>query len=151
MEMLVKWEGAGATLTTGIDSAAGLVRLAPGGNWTVDDVSLFYTMQKRINDTARVRYGVLKIVMDLRSSYVVTAEVSAAMSAISARLYGPADCIAAITTSALLKLQLRRAFNAGIIEVFTDLSEAEAWLTSLSSSAPTAAHNGAMPATAALS
>ncbi len=127
MDMLVEWDGS-AALTTGIDTAHRAVRITPAGTWTIADVDRFHALQKRINDAARARYGALKIVMDLRGAQVVTAEVSAQMQAGSYKIYGPHDQIAVITSSALLRMQLQRAFTIGIVRIFTSQAEAEAWL-----------------------
>jgi hypothetical protein len=124
------WVGAGPHLLTGIDRATRTVWLVPAGMWTVADVDRFFPIQKRINETARARYGRLDLLMDLRWSVVVPQDTSVRLTQCSADLYTDRDRFALVMESALLKMQLRRSFTVGTSEVVETPEEGLAWLRS---------------------
>lgn len=130
LELCEDWgdPASGIRLRSGIDSGARCVILATSGVWASADVERFAKAQKQINDAARGRYGRLRMLMDLREATVVTQDASARMQALNMELYRTDDRIAIVANSALMAMQLRRAFTIGTKELFRTPQDAIAWL-----------------------
>jgi hypothetical protein len=131
LEMVEDWgtPATGVRFQGGIDPIGRCAVLATSGVWSVADVDRFYDAQKKINEAARHRFGRLALLMDLRHATVVTQDASTRMQSLNDRLYQSDDRVAIVISSALMTMQLRRAFTIGTREVFDSIAAAKAWLS----------------------
>lgn len=79
---------------------------------------------------ARLRFGKVRVLADLRNSPVRTQEAAERMRTGNLALYRDGDRVALIVESSLLKMQLRRTL-VEYQNIFLSPSAAETWLTAL--------------------
>ncbi|APR53894.1 STAS/SEC14 domain-containing protein [Sphingomonas koreensis] len=79
---------------------------------------------------ARLRFGKVRVLADLRNSPIRTQEAAERMRTGNLALYRDGDRVALIVESSLLKMQLRRTL-VEYQNIFLSPSAAETWLTAL--------------------
>ena len=94
------------------------------------DVDRYLTILGEIVRDARLRFGKVRVLADLRNSPIRTQEAAERMRTGNLALYRDGDRVALIVESSLLKMQLRRTL-VEYQNIFLSPSAAETWLTAL--------------------
>lgn len=77
----------------------------------------------------RQSYGRAKALIDRRSSVVQTSETVERLRLGATRICQPADRMAIVVESALLKKQIRRSYDPGTVNLFLSMENAREWLS----------------------
>lgn len=94
------------------------------------DVDRYLTILGDVVRDARLRFGKVRVLADLRNSPIRTQEAAERMRTGNLALYRDGDRVALIVESSLLKMQLRRTL-VEYQNIFLSPSAAETWLTAL--------------------
>jgi len=94
------------------------------------DVDRYLTILGDVVRDARLRFGKVRVLADLRNSPIRTQESAERMRTGNLALYRDGDRVALIVESSLLKMQLRRTL-VEYQNIFLSPSAAETWLTAL--------------------
>lgn len=94
------------------------------------DVDRYLSALGDVVRDARLRFGRVRVLADLRNSPVRTQEAAERMRLGNLALYRDGDRVALIVESSLLKMQLRRTL-VEYQNIFLSPSAAETWLTAL--------------------
>lgn len=94
------------------------------------DVDRYLAILGDVVRDARLRFGKVRILADLRNSPIRTQEAAERMRTGNLALYRDGDRVALIVESSLLKMQLRRTL-VEYQNIFLSPSAAETWLTAL--------------------
>jgi hypothetical protein len=94
------------------------------------DVDRYLAVVGGIVRDARLRFGQVRVLADLRNSPIRTQEAAERMRVGNLGLYRVGDRVALIVESSLLKMQLRRTL-VEYQNIFMSPSAAETWLTAL--------------------
>jgi hypothetical protein len=135
LDLFVEWQPSHlrkATFRCGIDNESQTVRVKGGGTWREADAQLYFDHQARIIREARIRFGDLKVLYDVRDWVVECPESVAQFQAINREIYRPGDRLAAIVKSSVDKQNPREALAVGTREAFISSSAAETWLQAYS-------------------
>lgn len=96
----------------------------------VADVDRYLAVLGDIVRDARLRFGRVRVLADLRNAPVRTQEAAERLRVGNLALYRPGDRVALIVESSLLKMQLRRTL-VEYQNIFLSPHAAETWLTAL--------------------
>lgn len=94
------------------------------------DVDRYLAILGDVVRDARLRFGKVRVLADLRNSPIRTQEAAERMRTGNLALYRDGDRVALIVESSLLKMQLRRTL-VEYQNIFLSPSAAETWLTAL--------------------
>lgn len=94
------------------------------------DVDRYLAVLGDIVRDARLRFGRVRVLADLRNSPIRTQEAAERMRMGNLALYRTGDRVALIVESSLLKMQLRRTL-VEYQNIFLSPNAAETWLTAL--------------------
>lgn len=97
---------------------------------TLAEVDRYLNVIGAIVRDARVRFGRVRVLADLRNSPVRTQEAAERLRMGNLALYRTGDRVALIVESSLLKMQLRRTL-VEYQNLFLSQNAAETWLTAL--------------------
>lgn len=110
--------------------AEGVVSVVASGFWSPADLEGHLGALKAAVDAARARFGVARVLVDLRASSVQSQEIFDRLREATSVIYGADDRIAIVAESALLTMQMRRLDAKAGRGAFADTAEARAWLLS---------------------
>jgi hypothetical protein len=131
LDMLTHWRPLrphDAGFHSGLDNVAHTIRVMGSGIWREQHAARYFDQQKRIVDQARRQFGSLKVLFDVRNWVVENPESSIQFQNVNRELYHPDDRLAAVVRCENDKSHPRTALQGKNTEVFTSLSDAEAWL-----------------------
>ncbi|MGV3768433.1 MAG: hypothetical protein ACO1NM_00225 [Sphingobium phenoxybenzoativorans] len=121
-----------AEFSSGLDLDTQTVRVSSGGLWTQADAERSLVVHKRIIREARLRFGSVKAMIDLRDVIRPTLESALWFQSTNSEIYREDDRIAVVVKSSVFKIQLRRALMVGTREAFLSMDAAEMWLQAYS-------------------
>ncbi len=106
----------------------GIIAISIRKVWTLADVDAFFPVLEPIHQTARRRYGRVRILVHVE-------EVQSPLVALHVRKHAvairqPGDRRAFVVATFLSKLQIRRLGNSESVGIFTDEAAARQWLLS---------------------
>jgi hypothetical protein len=119
-------------LRTEIDQQANIIRVLGRGLWSERYARAHFEELEWTLQRTRATRAPVRVLVDIREAAVQTPETTQCLADATDRLYKPGDRIAIVVASSLLKLQMRRATNASIHEIFISLNAAETWLSAWS-------------------
>ena len=96
----------------------------------VEEVDRYLSVIGEIVRDARLRFGRVRVLADLRNSPIRTQEAAERLRMGNLALYRSGDRVALIVESSLLKMQLRRTL-VEYQNIFLSPNAAETWLTAL--------------------
>jgi hypothetical protein len=135
LDLWVQWQRSHlrqAAFTCGIDNESQTVRVMGGGIWREADAQLYFDHQTRIIKEARIRFGDLKVLFDVRDWVVECPQSVVQFQKMNREIYRPGDRLAAIVKSSVDKQNPREALAVGTREAFISSSAAETWLQAYS-------------------
>jgi hypothetical protein len=135
LDLLVQWQPSHirqAAFHSGIDNASQTVRVMGGGIWRHADAQLYYDHQMRIVREARLRFGTLKVLFDVRDWVVECPQSVEQFQKMNREIYRAEDRLAAIVKSSVDKQNPREALAVGTREAFISSNAAETWLQAYS-------------------
>lgn len=135
LEMLARWEPSSpgqAAFHSGIEIETGTVRVMGAGVWRKADADLYFDQQRRIIETARRRFGPLKVFFDVREWVVENEQSALQFQHMNNEIYKPEDRLVALVKSSLNKEHPRIALGIGNREAFMSMTAAETWLQAYS-------------------
>lgn len=106
----------------------GIVYVVASGFWSPADLEGHFGALKAAVEVAQGRFGIARVLVDLRASSVQSQEVFDRLRDATSTIYGADDRIAIVAESALLTLQMRRLDAKAGRGVFANIDEARAWL-----------------------
>jgi hypothetical protein len=112
------------------DDRVRIVRVNSVAVQQLADVDRYLTILGDVVRDARLRFGKVRVLADLRNSPIRTQEAAERMRTGNLALYRDGDRVALIVESSLLKMQLRRTL-VEYQNIFLSPSAAETWLTAL--------------------
>jgi hypothetical protein len=121
--------GQGAYLGQSHGRASGIIRVVGRGFWTEDYVDAHFVELGRLVERVRAIGGDILALVDLSEAPVQSPGVVARITAQTGRIYRPADRIAIVVRSSLVKMQIKRAVALPNLEAFLSLNAALTWLT----------------------
>jgi len=110
------------------DDAKGIVRTTVEGFWTLADVDSCATEMRPYLVAARRTAKRVLVLCDARNFPVQSLQVAAAFRDMELNMGAMRDRLAMVVSSALLKMQGQRSFDASPTAYFCSMDEAEAWL-----------------------
>lgn len=110
--------------------ADGIVSVVASGFWSPADLEGHFGELTKAVDAARARFGIARVLVDLRGSSVQSREIFDRLRDATSAIYDANDRIAIVAESALLTLQMRRLDAKAGRGAFADLAEARGWLLS---------------------
>lgn len=113
------------------DDRVRIVRVNSVAVQQLADVDRYLAILGDVVRDARLRFGKVRVLADLRNSPIRTQEAAERMRTGNLALYRDGDRVALIVESSLLKMQLRRTL-VEYQNIFLSPSAAETWLTALS-------------------
>lgn len=119
----------GALFTITIDES-GIVNVAAVGFWSPGDIEGHFADLKKATETARMRFGMVRVLVDLRASRVQSQEIFDRLRMNASALYAAEDRVAIVAQSALLTIQMRRLDNKAGRALFSTDAAARDWLLS---------------------
>ena len=114
----------------GTDPVTRVVRIGCSGFWLHDEAKLYLGQIADEVGAARVHGKNVRALVDNRNAAVQTFGIIGEVSNMLAEVYKPADRMAILVESVLLKRQMERLPTVAITRVFVTLKEAEDWLMS---------------------
>lgn len=96
----------------------------------IHEVDRYLAVLGEVVRDARLRFGRVRVLADLRNSPIRTQEAAERLRMGNLALYRTGDRVALIVESSLLKMQLRRTL-VEYQNIFLSLNAAETWLTAL--------------------
>lgn len=112
------------------DERVRILRINRIGVQQLADVDRYLKALGDVVRDARLRFGRVRVLADLRNSPVRTQEAAERMRLGNLALYRSGDRVALIVESSLLKMQLRRTL-VEYQNIFLSPSAAQTWLTAL--------------------
>ena len=112
------------------DPITRIVRVACSGFWLHDEARLYLGQIADEVEAIRVHERNVRVLVDNRHAAVQTFEVIGEVSSGLSQIYKPADRLAIVVESVLLKRQMERLPAVAITRIFAALKEAEDWLMS---------------------
>ncbi|WP_343518729.1 hypothetical protein [Sphingomonas sp.] len=112
------------------DDRLKILRISQVTVQTVEEVDHYLAVLGEVVRDARLRFGRVRVLADLRNSPVRTQEAAERMRMGNLALYRTGDRVALIVESSLLKMQLRRTL-VEYQNIFLSPNAAETWLTAL--------------------
>lgn len=112
------------------DDRLKILRINRVGVQQLADVDCYLAVLGDIIRDARLRFGRIRVLADLRNAPIRTQEAAERMRVGNLALYRAGDRVALIVESSLLKMQLRRTL-VEYQNIFLSPSAAETWLTAL--------------------
>lgn len=112
------------------DDRLKILRINRVGVQQLADVDRYLAVLGDIVRDARLRFGRIRVLADLRNAPIRTQEAAERMRVGNLALYRAGDRVALIVESSLLKMQLRRTL-VEYQNIFLSPSAAETWLTAL--------------------
>ncbi|HMO74960.1 MAG TPA: STAS/SEC14 domain-containing protein [Sphingopyxis sp.] len=108
----------------------GVISVVASGFWSADDLEGHFVDLKTAVEAARARFGVVRVLVDLRASRVQSQEVFDRLREATSATYGERDRIAIVAESTLLTMQMRRLDAKAGRAAFADVRTARDWLLS---------------------
>ena len=112
------------------DDRLKILRINRVGVQQLADVDRYLAVLGDIVRDARLRFGRVRVLADLRNAPIRTQEAAERMRMGNLALYRTGDRVALIVESSLLKMQLRRTL-VEYQNIFLSPNAAETWLTAL--------------------
>ena len=112
------------------DDRLKILRISSVAVQHIDEVDRYLRVIGDIVRDARLRFGRVRVLADLRNSPVRTQEAAERLRMGNLALYRSGDRVALIVESSLLKMQLRRTL-VEYQNIFLSPHAAETWLTAL--------------------
>lgn len=112
------------------DPVTKVVRVECSGFWLLDEAKIYFRQIADEVGAARVHQKNVRALIDNRKAAVQTFAIIGEVSSMLADVYRPADRMAILVESVLLKKQMERLPAVAITRVFVSLSDAEDWLMS---------------------
>lgn len=109
------------------DPAKSIVRIVIRGFWTPEIMQAYLTDLDTFLIPAMANFGMARVLLDRRDSPVQAANVQQ----LANERFGRSDLsmkMAMLTESSLVQMQIRRSAASKLLDFFTDITEAEAWL-----------------------
>jgi hypothetical protein len=123
------WDG---QLDIRLDEATQTLEIRCGGNWSMED-TLRYAQRTRVAvDATRARYGRVKVLIDAATGITQPPESIAHIQRMDTQIYRPADRIAIVVSSSLMKMQSKRVEMCATKEAFISRHAATTWLQAYS-------------------
>lgn len=114
----------------GTDPNTRVVRVTCSGFWLHDEAMLYLGQIADEVGAVRVHERNVRVLVDNRHAAVQTFEVIGEVGTMLGNIYKPADRLAIIVGSVLLKRQMERLPAVAMTRIFGALKEAEDWLMS---------------------
>ncbi len=118
--------GNGIALATHPDS--NLITIFGQGLWTPATIAAHFRQMERAMNDMRARYAATRILCDIRFQLVQPQEIVESIRDGIERLYTPADRLATVVGSSLVKMQLRRQLARANAQYFISVDAAKTWL-----------------------
>ena len=119
-----------AHFSIAVEPPLDLVRITMGGFFTEADIGAFrYALETRMEALACAANQHLTL-CDVRTMNIQTQEIVGAFSKVVGHPTFQSRRLAFITSSSLARMQTRRLTDREGVKLFTDVTEAEAWLLS---------------------
>lgn len=112
------------------DDRLKILRISQVAVQTREEVDQYLAVLGEIVRDARLRFGRVRVLADLRNAPLRTQEAAERMRMGNLALYRTGDRVALIVESSLLKMQLRRTL-VEYQNIFLSPNAAETWLTAL--------------------
>jgi hypothetical protein len=128
---LPSWDGPVASTPLyeiALDPTDGLVLARTRGFWTLADADAYIAILRDLTAASRVRFGRVRLLVDLSDSAVHTPEVARRFLTLNALFSGPRDKCALVTCSSLKKMQIRRTLRSDQMQVFVSQTAARLWI-----------------------
>jgi hypothetical protein len=111
-----------------LDEAAGVLRVATEGSWTVDEARRFRAGLLDRTEAMRRRFDCARILIDASRSPAQSPEVLAQLDMNDELIVDPRDRMAVIVASSLVKMQSKQMLPSSQADAFLSPSAAETWL-----------------------
>lgn len=105
-----------------------LVLISGRGKWTKGVLAAHFTQLHHILQSKRRRFPTTRILCDVRERGDQTPEILEEIRVNTTQLYGPADRLAIVTSSSLMKMTLRQQMDHKNIQFFISIETAKTWL-----------------------
>ena len=111
------------------DPARGIIRIEVAGFFDLDTLNAHFDENALVVAQWRGAGRAIRVLIDAIALMPHTPEGQACVQDATARIYRPGDRVAVLVSSALIRMQVRRALREGdVMEFFTSEAEARDWL-----------------------
>ncbi|QIG81395.1 hypothetical protein [Stakelama tenebrarum] len=112
-----------------MDSANGVIRTVASGLWEREKLLIHFSRIRRMIEQVRARGEQVLVLRDLRNAETQPPEIAQLVNIEGRRCFADADRLAVLTSSSLLKMQMKRAVSHSRAAFFLSPNAAMTWLT----------------------